>query len=285
MRRPRHAAALIAGALGALLAAGTLGVAPSTAAAGPSSALSPTAQARAKGITTPGTAHMGWSQTAPKTVPSLARASAAAAGTQTPGIDVSSHQGNVTWSTQWSAGKKFAYVKATEGTSYRNPYFGQQYTGSYGVGMIRGAYHFALPSSSSARDQANHFVANGGGWSRDGKTLPGVLDIEYNPYGATCYGLSQATMRSWIASFASRYKTLTGRDVIIYSTTDWMTQCTGNTGAFASRNPLWIARYASSAGTLPRGWDYYSFWQYTSTPIDQNYFNGTMSQLRSMALG
>ncbi|WP_243639743.1 GH25 family lysozyme [Micromonospora sp. MW-13] len=53
------------------------------------------------------------------------------------------------WSTAWANGARFAYVKATEGTGYTNPYFAQQY--------------------------------------------------EYNPYGATCSGLSQASMRSWIA--------------------------------------------------------------------------------------
>ena len=47
-------------------------------------------------------------------------------------------------------GVRFAYVKATEGRTYRNPYFAQQYNGSYNVGMIRGAYHFALPTALAA---------------------------------------------------------------------------------------------------------------------------------------
>src|SRR5687767_12855813 len=41
------------------------------------------------------------------------------------GIDVSSHQGNVDWGHWWRAGKRFAYVKATEGTGYRNAKFTQ----------------------------------------------------------------------------------------------------------------------------------------------------------------
>ncbi|MBO0883064.1 MAG: hypothetical protein J2P17_22560, partial [Mycobacterium sp.] len=106
------------------------------------------------------------------------------------GMDVSSHQGFVNWRRAWRNGARFAYVKATEGTGYRNPYFTQQYEGSYRVGMIRGAYHFARPNISSGARQADFFVAHGGGWSRDGKTLPGALDIEWNPYsGGTCYGL------------------------------------------------------------------------------------------------
>jgi hypothetical protein len=90
---------------------------------------------------------------------------------------VSSHQGNVNWATYWSQGKRFAYVKATEGNYYSNPYFSQQYNGSYNVGMIRGAYHFATPNDSSGANQANYFVDRGGAWSRDGRTLPGALGL------------------------------------------------------------------------------------------------------------
>ncbi|RMI37662.1 lysozyme [Streptomyces triticirhizae] len=204
------------------------------------------------------------------------------------GVDVSSHQGNVAWSTLWNSGVRFAYVKATEGTGYRNPYFTQQYNGSYDTGMIRGAYHFALPNASSGAAQATYFATNGGGWSADGKTLPGVLDIEYNPYGSTCYGLSQSAMVDWIRDFSDTYRAHTGRDVVIYTTTDWWTQCTGNNASFGSTNPLWIARYASTPGTLPAGWGFWTFWQYTSTgPTvgDHNLFNGAMDRLQALANG
>ena len=201
------------------------------------------------------------------------------------GMDVSSHQGNVDWQYWWNQGKRFAYVKATEGTSYRNPYFAQQYNGSFNIGMIRGAYHFALPNVSSGADQANYFVNNGGGWSRDGKTLPGALDIEYNPYGGTCYGLSASAMVSWIKSFSDTYRLRTGRWPVIYTTTNWWSTCTGNQGDFSSTNPLWIARYSSAPGTLPYNWQFYTFWQYTPNPIDQNIFNGAYDRLQALANG
>jgi GH25 family lysozyme M1 (1,4-beta-N-acetylmuramidase) len=213
--------------------------------------------------------------------PSLAAASVE-------GVDVSGHQGNVDWAALWNSGVRFAYVKATEGNYYRNPYFPQQYNGSYNIGMIRGAYHFATPHDSSGANQANYFVDHGGGWSRDGKTLPGVLDIEYNPYGATCYGKSQAAMVSWIRDFTTTYKARTGRDAVIYTTTNWWTQCTGNNSSFGSTNPLWIARYNTTPGTLPAGWGFYTFWQYTSTgPIvgDHNRFNGSYDRLQALANG
>jgi GH25 family lysozyme M1 (1,4-beta-N-acetylmuramidase) len=211
-------------------------------------------------------------------------AQAAPAGVK--GVDVSSHQGSVNWSTAWANGARFAYVKATEGTSYTNPSFAQQYNGSYAVGMIRGAYHFALPDRSGGATQADWFVNHGGGWSRDGRTLPGALDIEYNPYGATCFGLSQSAMRSWIAAFRDRYRARTGRWATIYTTTDWWTTCTGNYSGFGATSPLWLARYSSTVGALPAGWGTYSFWQYADSgplPGDQNVWNGTLDRLRVLA--
>ncbi len=197
------------------------------------------------------------------------------------GIDVSGHQGNVDWPYWWGQGKRFVWVKATEGTGYRNPYFAQQYNGSYNQGFIRGAYHFALPDRSSGATQANFFSNNGGGWSGDGKTLPGALDMEYNPYGATCYGLTKSQMTAWIRDFSNTYKARWNKYPAIYTSTSWWNTCVGS--SFGTTNPLWVARYASTVGTLPVGWSYYTVWQYSSSPIDQNSFNGDYSRLQVFA--
>ena len=207
---------------------------------------------------------------------------------QTEGVDVSSHQGNVDWPTLWNSGVRWAYTKATEGTYYKNPYFAQQYNGSYNVGMIRGAYHFATPDTTSGATQANYFVDNGGGWSRDGRTLPGVLDIEWNPYGAQCYGKTQAGMVSWIRDFVNTYKARTGRDAVIYTATSWWTTCTGNNAGFGTTNPLWVARYNTTVGELPAGWGFYTMWQYTSsgpTVGDHDHFNGALDRVQALANG
>ncbi|KAF8741256.1 Xeroderma pigmentosum G I-region, partial [Rhizoctonia solani] len=205
---------------------------------------------------------------------------------QPKGIGVSGYQGNVDWAAQKSAGITFAYIKATEGTGYTNPYFNQQYSGSYNVGIVRGSYHFARPDISSGATQANYFLAHGGtslalgllytlihAHSQEGGQLMErhyqALLILNNPYGTTCYGLSAASMVSWIKDFSNTYQSKTGRYPTIYTTTDWWQTCTGNSAAFGSTNALWIARYASAVGTLPAGWAYYTFWQYSSSPLDQ----------------
>ncbi len=217
----------------------------------------------------------------------LAPGSAYAAPSGLPGLDVSSNQRNVNWPAVARAGARFAYVKATEGGSYRNPYFAQQYVGSYRAGLIRGAYHFALPNRSGGAAQAAFFATHGGAWSKDGKTLPGALDIEYNPYrGGTCYGLSRSAMVGWIRAFIAEYHARTGRWAVIYTTTDWWRNCTGNYAGFARNSPLWIARYAGSVGTLPAGWSTYSFWQWADRgtfPGDQNVWNGSLARLKVLA--
>jgi GH25 family lysozyme M1 (1,4-beta-N-acetylmuramidase) len=254
-----------------------------------------TTEARGRGIE-PGNAPMGWQHArlgdsavgARKSLSSSDSRVSTSAKKLVPmtgvlGIDVSSYQKNVNWASYKAQNRVFAYVKATEGSSYRNPYFASQYGGAAKAGLIRGAYHFANPAGKSGKAQADYFVKYGGGWVADGKTLPGVLDIEYNPYGSTCYGLSKTAMVKWISDFVTQYKKRTTRDAVIYTTADWWSKCTGNTTKFNRTNPLWVARWGSSAGTLPGKWPYYTFWQYSSNPVDQDKFSASYARLQVLA--
>ncbi|WP_345126166.1 lysozyme [Streptomyces chiangmaiensis] len=219
----------------------------------------------------------------------LAETSVSAAG-KPKGHDVSSHQKDVDWAGARAKGARFVYIKATESTTYRNPYFGSQYNGARAAGLIRGAYHFALPDKSSGATQAAFFVRHGGAWRADGWTLPPALDIEYNPYDKKqrCYGLNEAGMVGWIRSFSDEIKRRTGRRPVIYTTAHWWNTCTGGSSAFASNHALWTARHESAdAGALPAGWSFWTFWQYDnsgSLPGDQNLFNGSLSRLKRFAL-
>jgi GH25 family lysozyme M1 (1,4-beta-N-acetylmuramidase) len=218
----------------------------------------------------------------------LAGVNPAAAQPVVLGLDVSSYQPVVNWSAVASAGAQFAYIKATEGTDIVNADFASQYDGAYQAGLIRGTYHFALPNLSSGAAQARYFVAHGGGWSADGHTLPGALDIESNPYGPKCYGLSKSAMVSWIASFTDTYQALTRVWPVIYTATRWWVTCTGNYSGFADLDPLWITGPGATPGPLPAGWSFYTFWQYSSDgtfPGDQDLFNGSSNQLLKIALG
>ncbi|QKX59527.1 uncharacterized protein TRUGW13939_06661 [Talaromyces rugulosus] len=204
------------------------------------------------------------------------------------GFDISSYQGSVDFAAAYSSGARFVIIKATEGTTYIDSAFSDHYTGATKAGLIRGGYHFAHPDSSSGAEQANYFLAHGGGWSNDGITLPGMLDIEYAPSGNECYGLSASSMVSWITDFVDTYHSKTGRYPLIYSTNDWWTSCTGNSAAFSKNSPLVLARYGSSAGTIPGGWPFETIWQNADSYKyggDSDIFNGDETQLKKIASG
>lgn len=221
------------------------------------------------------------------TASALIAGSARAAVSGQPGIDVNSNSGSINWSSV-AKHAKFVYTKATEGTYYTNPDFAGQYNGPYRYKIIRGAYHFAIPNGSSGAVQARYFVSHGGGWSSDGRTLPGALDLETNPYGRECYGLTKKQMVGWTWDFVNAYHRSTGVYPIIYTSATWWKACTGNAKGFGGYDPLWLASYGKSAGTVPAGWGFYSIWQYAkkgSLPGDQDVFNGTFARLQALTHG
>lgn len=203
------------------------------------------------------------------------------------GMDVSSYQGSINWSSVRGAGIEFAWMKATEGTSYKDPTFSANYLGAYNAGVIRGAYHYARPDVSGGAAQANFFAGNGGAWSRDNLTLPGVLDIE-----GSCYGKTPAAMQSWILDFYNTYKARTGRDIVIYTSPSWWNSCTGGWTGMSTRSPLWVAHWTSAGSpSIPQGFPFWTVWQYTSTGsvsgisgnVDRDRFSGDRSRLLALA--
>ncbi len=164
------------------------------------------------------------------------------------GIDVSSWQGGINWSSVRGAGIEFAWMKATEGLTYKDPTFSANYLNAYNAGVIRGAYHYARPDVSGGAAQADFFASNGGAWSpRQPHAPPGVLDIE-----GTCYGYSQAGMRQWVLDFYNKYKARTGRDVVIYTSPSWWNTCTGGWNGMSALSPLWVAHWTSAAAPASR---------------------------------
>ena len=191
----------------------------------------------------------------------------------------------INWGAVKADGQSFTFVKATEGNFYQNPYFSSDWSGSLSAGLVRGAYHFARPSTTagSAVAQANYFVAKAGTQDTAG-TLPPVLDLEVSG------GLSSSQLITWTAAWLARVQALTGRKPIIYSYPYFWTSNMANTTAFSSY-PLWIAGYSSEPGPLG-GWAHWTFWQYSSSkyisgisgPGDISTFYGSLTQLRAMAL-
>ena len=206
------------------------------------------------------------------------------------GPDVSSYQHPVGVTLDWSgvtkSGAAFAFVKATEGTGYTNAYFAKDWAALGSNGMIRGAYHFARPSSTagSAATQAQRFVAAAGTMQQPGD-LPPVLDLEVSG------GLSPSALVAWTHTYLSTVAALTQRTPILYTYPAFWASAMAGDRTFSSY-PLWIARYSSQQPAPIGGWPSYAFWQYTDsgtvqgipTKVDVSVFNGTLDELRGMAL-
>jgi uncharacterized repeat protein (TIGR01451 family) len=206
------------------------------------------------------------------------------------GMDVSGWQPTVDWPRAWADGARFAYVKATEGTTFRSSTWAAQTAGARGVGMRVGAYHFARPDRSGPVPQADFFVDNGGRWTADGMTLPPAADVEDNPVagGDMCYDLTPDEMVAWVRGFVDRVYARTGRHPAIYTSTRWWRACTGDAPDFGATSPLWIARWATTVGALPAGWTSHTIWQFNDDrgifPGDSNRLNGGEDALRELAL-
>ena len=111
------------------------------------------------------------------------------------GVDVADYQHRngalIDWPQVAAAGYKFAFVKATEGDYYVNPWYAYDLAQAKAAGLYVAGYHFAIPNVSGGASQADYALQNGA-YTAGGRTLPLALDIEYNPYGPECYGLTPA---------------------------------------------------------------------------------------------
>jgi lysozyme len=216
-------------------------------------------------------------------------ATATVAAADVRGPDVSSHQHprgyTIKWANTRAAGAQFAFVKATEGLTYTNPYFARDFAGVRSAKMVRGAYHYARPraGTDNAKAQARHFVSVAGKLRSSGD-LPPVLDLERSD------GLKPAALIAWTSAYLKEVNRLTGRTPMIYTYPDFWRTAMANTTAF-NRNPLWIATYRAKP-ILVGGWSRYTFWQYTDRaklagmagPVDMSVFNGSANALKVLAL-
>lgn len=208
------------------------------------------------------------------------------------GVDISSHQHtepkNVDAHKVATEGnKKFAFIKATEGINYVNPFFRQDTIDFIDTNTPVGFYHYAQPTADTedARRQARLYVSVTG-ISQGVKSLPPVLDIEENKDN-----LTPDQLQEWVAAYVDEIKILTGKNTMIYTYPVFWKEKMGNTTRFSDL-PLWIASYNNldHPGQLPGGWSNWTFWQYTSKgnvegldgDIDINYYNGDEASLRSL---
>jgi lysozyme len=216
------------------------------------------------------------------------------------GVDVSSYQGSITWSSVYADGVRFAYAKATEGTGYTDAYFNGNANNSKAAGLQFGAYHFAHPESTCPSAQVNHFWAVAGGKiTTDGKSVYPMVDCEvFN--GVTC---SEGTYTAWYNVYAADLKAKTANFLhpVIY-----VSACQACHLSSANTLSAWIACYNgqnlytgnpwSTCCSCSAAWgstscnnNTWTYWQVSSTGriggisgnVDLDAYNGTLAELTS----
>ncbi|HEX5239708.1 MAG TPA: GH25 family lysozyme [Candidatus Limnocylindrales bacterium] len=198
----------------------------------------------------------------------------------TPGIDVSSWQGAISWSKVKAAGKKFVIAKADEGNSWTDPRYASNRSGAMAAGLKFTGYHFARPGTNAndAVSEADHFVSVLG--LKHGMLVP-ALDLEVSG------GLSVSALQSWTRAFVTRVYNRLGVRVSIYTTASFWSANMGNTAWFGTNGyRVWIARWGVSSPSVPasnwagHGW---TLWQYSdcgtvsgiSGCVDLDHLKGT----------
>jgi GH25 family lysozyme M1 (1,4-beta-N-acetylmuramidase) len=215
---------------------------------------------------------------------------AATAAPQAQGIDIGDYQdkhGPIQWDVV--AGQyQFAYIKASEGNYYVNPYFAGDLKSALKAGLYAGAYTFATPDQASGAAEADYLLQQLGATSNLRLLVP-MIDLEEDPYGPdSCYGLDPADMISWISSFSAEIEAALEVRPIIYTQAWWWNLCTGGTNAFNGSNPLWVGSDGSPSTSLPEGFGAWAIWQSidgsaagVTGPVDVDTFNGPVGRLAS----
>ncbi len=180
-----------------------------------------------------------------------------------------------------AAGKRFAYMKASEGTTLVDPTYPANRAQAKAVGLYVGAYHFARPNADpgDAVAEADYFLAMSQLAAGD---LRPVLDLE------STGGLSPAALQDWVRTYLARIYERTGARGLIYTSPTFWKNAMGDTTWFATNGygMVWVAHWTSDPAPIVPGANWggtgWTFWQYTSSGsvpgitgrVDLDRFNG-----------
>ena len=198
------------------------------------------------------------------------------------GIDVSAYQGEINWLKIEDQNMKFAFLKATEGSSFVDERFAYNWDEAHKTTLRVGAYHF-FSYDSSGKTQAENFIRT---VPKEANALPPVIDVEF--YGDKEKNLPvrsdvEKELRTMIDMLHKHY----GKRTIIYTTQKAYDLYIKN--GFRESD-IWI-RDVFTDPSLPdrRNW---VFWQYTDKEklegyngkekfIDVNVFHRSLAEFKA----
>lgn len=214
------------------------------------------------------------------------------------GLDISRYEPNVDWGLIRAQGVQFVIIKASEGTSYKDPMFATHWANAKNAGLIRGAYHY-LRAGDDPNLQAQSFLAS---VKLERGDLPPFLDLE----GTYNDGQTNEKFVSCAGTWLAKVAQATGRKPYVYSTGSFLNEhlsINSKAPTWAKNYGVWIANYlytyveGVSRPVEASGWPSWEFWQYTNhgdiqgittdtgqkpSEIDLNWYRGTLQDLYTL---
>ena len=198
--------------------------------------------------------------------------------------------GAINWTqVHTTAGKKFAFAKATQGVTYTDPSFTTNEVSGTNAGVIMGAYHFADPETNTALAEANHFISVARSYIGAGH-LPPTLDLEDPSSGpALSSAFTSAQLTAWVQTWMTTVYDSTGVQPIIYTSGNYA----GYVNSSLNTYGLWIANpNGTTAPPTNLGvWTTWLFKQYSWTgsvtgignpQVDLDVFNGDTTAFNAL---
>jgi GH25 family lysozyme M1 (1,4-beta-N-acetylmuramidase) len=195
------------------------------------------------------------------------------------GIDVSYYQEQVDWSAVRRGGVAFAFIRVSDGLTFVDPRFEQNWREARAAGVRRGAYQF-FRSNKDPIAQADLLLEMMGPL-QDGD-LPPVIDVESTD------GQPRSVVAARVSQWIEHVERALGVRPIVYTGPYFWRD---NVAADAlGDHPLWIAHYGTDCPLVPAPWSRFTFHQFTdagrvagvSGNVDVNVFAGTMADLDAL---
>ncbi|MCQ2287722.1 MAG: hypothetical protein MJZ74_01330 [Muribaculaceae bacterium] len=166
------------------------------------------------------------------------------------GIDISRHQKNIDWDRlATDKNVRYVYIKATEGTSYKDPKYAENLNEARRHKIPVGAYHFMRTGSSVDAQFAQYTSVV----KKEEQDLLPMLDVEVRQ------GWTNQQMQDSVMKFCDLLEKHYGCKPLVYTNAHFYHNVLN---AVVKDYPLFIARYASNEPTLSGGTKWI-LWQFS----------------------
>ena len=175
------------------------------------------------------------------------------------GIDVSDWQEYIDYAQVRNAGVEIVYIKASQGSNFKDPYFDINYENAKANGLRVGFYHFLTATNTNEAEQEANFFAS----VISGKQADCKLVMDYEAFG----GVSVEESNRIAEVFLETVRRLTNKEVIVYSD---LSNATNRLDRSISEDyELWLAYYGdyNTIRDVQTSWETWIGLQYTDRGI------------------